>query len=311
MGKILMLGSNGQIGTVLAKALMDKYGSDNVITSDVREPKVQQQNFVHIDVLDKDRIAQVVDEYKINQIYHLAAILSASGEKKPAITWEINMQGLLNVLDIGVEKKLERIFFPSSIAIYGPSTPKQNTPQFSSFMPTTVYGISKIAGEMWCAYYHNRFGLDVRSIRYPGVIGWQSLPEGGTTDYAVEIFHEALKSGKYCCFLKENTRLPMIYMDDAIRATIELMEADGDKLSLRSGYNLVGMDFTPGEIAAEIRKSIPNFEIEYKPDFRQNIAESWAESIDDSLARKDWAWHPNYNLESMTLEMLEKLKPGV
>ena len=311
MAKILMLGSNGQIGTVLAKALMDKYGPDEIITSDVREPKEKQKNFLIIDVLDKDLISQVVDEYKISQIYHLAAILSASGEKNPALTWKINMQGLLNVLDVGVERKLERIFFPSSIAIYGPSTPKQNTPQFASFMPTTVYGISKIAGEMWCEYYFKKFGLDVRSLRYPGVIGWQSLPEGGTTDYAVEIFHKAIKHKKYSCFLKENTRLPMIYMDDAIRATIELMEADGSRLSLRSGYNLVGMDFTPGELANEITKSISDFKIEYHPDFRQGIAESWAESINDSEARVDWDWKPNYNLAAMTKEMLAKLTPIV
>jgi nucleoside-diphosphate-sugar epimerase len=217
------------------------------------------------------------------------------------------MQGLLNVLDLGVEKKIERIFFPSSIAIYGPTTPKQNTPQFSSFMPTTVYGISKITGEMWCEYYHKRYGLDVRSLRYPGVIGWQSLPEGGTTDYAVEIYHGALKNKHYSCFLKADTRLPMIYMDDVIRATIELMEADGSRLSLRSGYNLSGMSFTPAEIAGEIKKHIPDFTIEYNPDFRQQIAESWTESIDDATARSDWDWKPEFNLSAMTSDMLAKL----
>lgn len=311
MGKILMLGSNGQIGTVLAGALREKYGHDQIICSDIRQPTSLDGIFLKLDVLDKDSIAKVIDEYGVDQIYHLAAILSASGEKNPLLTWQINMQGLLNVLELGVEKKIKKIFFPSSIAIYGPSTPKVNTPQFGSFMPTTVYGISKITGEMWCEYYHKRHGLDVRSIRYPGVIGWQSLPEGGTTDYAVEIFHGALRSKSYNCFLKENTRLPMIYMDDVIRATIELMEADGSRLRLRSGYNLVGMSFTPKEIAEEITKHISDFTIEYNPDFRQNIAESWTESIDDQEARADWDWKPQYDLAAMTTEMLKMLKGKV
>jgi nucleoside-diphosphate-sugar epimerase len=302
-----MLGSNGQIGTVLAEALRTRYGSDQVITSDLRPPKKVVGKFLELDVLDKTKLSQTIDEYEISQIYHLAAILSASGEKNPELTWRVNMQGLLNVLDLGVEKKIERIFFPSSIAIYGPTTPKQNTPQFSSFMPTTVYGISKITGEMWCEYYHKRYGLDVRSLRYPGVIGWQSLPEGGTTDYAVEIYHGALKDKHYSCFLKADTRLPMIYMDDVIRATIELMEADGSRLSLRSGYNLSGMSFTPAEIASEIKKHIPEFTIEYNPDFRQQIAESWTESIDDAPARADWDWKPEFNLSAMTSDMLAKL----
>ncbi len=309
MGRILMLGSNGQIGTVLAEALRNKYGSDQVITSDLRPPKHQTGRFLELDVLDKEKLSRTIDELGVSQIYHLAAILSASGEKNPELTWKVNMQGLLNVLDLGVEKKIERIFFPSSIAIYGPTTPKQNTPQFGSFMPSTVYGISKITGEMWCEYYHKRYGLDVRSLRYPGVIGWQSLPEGGTTDYAVEIYHGALKNKHYACFLKADTRLPMIYMDDVIRATIELMEADGNRLSLRSGYNLSGMSFTPAEIAAEIKKHIPDFHIDYQPDFRQQIAESWTESIDDSAARKDWDWKPEFNLAAMTSDMLEKLGP--
>ncbi|MBK7231832.1 MAG: NAD-dependent epimerase/dehydratase family protein [Saprospiraceae bacterium] len=311
MGKILMLGSNGQIGTVLAGALRMKYGRDQIICSDIRQPISPEGIFLKLDVLDKDSIAKVIDDHGVDQIYHLAAILSASGEKNPLLTWQINMQGLLNVLELGVEKKIKKIFFPSSIAIYGPSTPKVRTPQFGSFMPTTVYGISKITGEMWCEYYHKRFGLDVRSIRYPGVIGWQSLPEGGTTDYAVEIFHGALKSKSYNCFLKENTRLPMIYMDDVIRATIELMEADGKRLRLRSGYNLVGMSFTPKEIAEEIKKHIPDFKIEYNPDFRQNIAESWTESINDQEAKDDWDWKPQYDLAAMTSDMLKMLKDKV
>ncbi|MBK9271806.1 MAG: NAD-dependent epimerase/dehydratase family protein [Saprospiraceae bacterium] len=307
MGKILMLGSNGQIGTVLADALRKRYGQDQVICSDIRTPSNPVPHFLLLDVLDKEAISRTIDEHGIVQIYHLAAILSASGEKNPLLTWQINMQGLLNVLELGVEKNIQRIFFPSSIAIYGPSTPKVNTPQFGSFMPTTVYGISKITGEMWCEYYYKRYGLDVRSIRYPGVIGWQSLPEGGTTDYAVEIFHAAIKSKYYRCFLREDTRLPMIYMDDVIRATIELMEADGKSLSLRSGYNLVGMSFTPAEIAAEIKRKVHDFKIEYEPDFRQAIAESWTESIDDSEARKDWAWKPHYDLPAMCAEMFKML----
>ncbi|HMW38932.1 MAG: NAD-dependent epimerase/dehydratase family protein [Saprospiraceae bacterium] len=306
--RILILGSNGQIGTVLAESLRTKYGRDQVICSDIREPKLQADGpFRLIDVLDSKAIEQVIQEENINQVYHLAALLSARGEQNPSLTWQINMQGLLNVLDICSRLKVSRLFFPSSIAVYGPTTPKQLTPQFTSLQPSTVYGISKLAGEMWCEYYHHRYGLDVRSLRYPGVIGWQSLPEGGTTDYAVEIFHGALKSGHYKCFLKAGTRLPMIYMDDAIRATIELMEAPSDKIRIRTGYNLVGMSFTPAEIAEEIKKLVDGFTISYEPDFRQQIAESWSESIDDSSARADWGWSPRYDLKEMCREMLEKL----
>lgn len=306
--KILILGSNGQIGTVLAESLRNRYGRDEVICSDVREPKLPTEGpFRLIDVLDSRAIERVIQEENISQVYHLAALLSARGEQNPSLTWQINMQGLLNVLEISSRLKVNRLFFPSSIAVYGPTTPKQLTPQFTSLQPSTVYGISKLAGEMWCEYYHHRYGLDVRSLRYPGVIGWQSLPEGGTTDYAVEIFHGALKSGHYQCFLKANTRLPMIYMDDAIRATIELMEAPSEKIRIRTGYNLVGMSFTPAEIAEEIKKLVSGFEISYEPDFRQQIAESWSESIDDSAARSDWGWSPRYDLKEMCREMLEKL----
>jgi nucleoside-diphosphate-sugar epimerase len=260
-----------------------------------------------LDVLDTDSIRKTIVDHKITQIYHLAALLSAKGEQNPAVTWRINMQGLLNVLEISRDEKIQKVFFPSSIAIFGPTTPKVNTEQFSSFQPTTIYGISKLTGEMWCEYYYRRYGLDVRSIRYPGVIGWQSLPEGGTTDYAVEIFHAALKGETYNCFLESETRLPMIYMDDAIRATIELMEAPSDKLRVRTSYNLVGMSFTPREIAEEIRKIIPHFTINYKPDFRQKIAESWSESIDDSYARADWGWKPNFDLPKLCKEMIDRL----
>ena len=291
--KILVLGSNGQIGTVL---------------SDIRPPKNPIGVFLHIDVLDKEAIRSAIIQHGITQIYHLAAILSASGEKNPSLTWKINMEGLINVLDLAVECKIERVFFPSSIAIYGPTTPKVNTPQFTSFIPSTVYGMSKLAGENWCEYYYTRYGLDVRSIRYPGVIGWQSLPEGGTTDYAVEIFHAALKNETYSCFLEAHTRLPMIYMDDAIRATISLMEADSNALTVRTSYNLVGMSFTPFEIYEEIKKHFPEFKIMYNPDFRQAIAASWAESIDDQTAQHDWHWKPQYDLAKMTADMFEHLR---
>lgn len=306
--KILVLGSNGQIGTVLSEALRLKYDEKNVITSDIRQPKNPIGVFLHIDVLDKEAIRSAIIQHEITQIYHLAAILSASGEKNPSLTWKINMEGLINVLDLSVEYKIERVFFPSSIAIYGPTTPKVNTPQYTSFIPSTVYGMSKLAGENWCQYYYTRYGLDVRSIRYPGVIGWQSLPEGGTTDYAVEIFHAALKNETYSCFLEANTRLPMIYMDDAIRATISLMEADSSSLTVRTSYNLVGMSFTPFEIYEEIKKHFPEFKIMYNPDFRQAIAASWAESIDDQTAQHNWHWKPHYDLAKMTADMFEHLR---
>ncbi|MEP7197735.1 MAG: NAD-dependent epimerase/dehydratase family protein [Saprospiraceae bacterium] len=306
---ILLLGSNGQIGTVLTEALKEIYGKESVFCSDVRKPKVESEGtFLILDVLDKAGIQKAIKENQITQIYHLAALLSAKGEQNPELTWKINMQGLLNVLELAVEEKINRVFYPSSIAVFGPTTPKINTSQFASFQPTTVYGISKLCGEMWCEYYNRRYGLDVRSLRYPGVIGWQSLPEGGTTDYAVEIYHAALKDKHYSCFLSANTRLPMIYMDDAIRATIELMSADSKSLSIRTSYNLVGMSFTPSEIAGVIKKYIPDFKIEYNPDFRQKIAESWSESIDDSYAQKDWNWKPRFDLENMTQDMLTKLK---
>jgi nucleoside-diphosphate-sugar epimerase len=305
--KILVLGSNGQIGTVLLAALKARYGEDQVIGSDIKQPKVQSGYYEIIDTLDKEAIIRAIDKYEITQIYLLAAILSAKGEQNPAFTWKVNHDGMLNVFNIAVDKKIEKVFFPSSIAIYGPTTPKINTPQYTSFSPSTVYGISKLTGEMWADYYFKHYGLDIRSIRYPGVIGWQSVPEGGTTDYAVEIYHAAVKGINYNCFLKENTRLPMIYMDDAIDATIALMEADASRLRVRTSYNLASMSFTPGEIYAEIKKQIPGFTIQYNPDFRQQIAESWNESIDDSYAREDWGWKPKFDLNSMTKDMLMHL----
>ncbi len=305
--KILILGANGQIGTVLAQALRTKYGHESVITSDLNTPVKSNGPHEILNVLDVQKLNDIIQQYKITQIYHLAAILSAKGEKEPMVTWKINMDGLMNVLNVCVEKKISRLFYPSTIAIYGPSTPKQMTAQEASFIPTTVYGISKLAAENWCNYYYLRYGLDVRSIRYPGVIGWQSAPGGGTTDYAVEIFHEALKNKQYTCFLESNTRLPMIYMDDCIRATLELMDAPSDQITVRTSYNLTGMSFTPAEIASEIKKHIPEFEIKYNPDFRQAIAASWTESIDDSKAREDWNWKPKFNLENMTKDMIKQL----
>ena len=305
--RILVLGANGQIGTVLCKALVKRYGKQNVILSDIREPKEQISQFEIIDVCDKAHIAKVIDQFQINTIYHLAAILSGNGEKNPALTWKINHDATVQLFDLCVEKKIQTIFYPSSIAIYGSTTPKINTPQYTSFNPSTVYGISKLTGEMWSAYYHSRYGLDVRSIRYPGVIGWQSIPEGGTTDYAVEIYHGAIKDKYYNCFLRANTRLPMIYMDDVIRATIQLMEAPSENLTIRTSYNLASMSFTPEELYESIKQFIPEFKIEYKPDFRQQIADSWNESIDDSDAQRDWGWKPEFDLQSMTADMIKHL----
>ncbi len=306
--RILILGSNGQIGTVLSKALMDKFGLDQVICSDIRVPAEKPGQFIQLDILDTEGIKSAIDQYQINTVYHLAALLSANGEKNPELTWRINMDGTLGVFQVCVEKSIQRIFFPSSIAVYGPTTPKLSTPQHTSFEPSTVYGISKVTGELWAQYYHKRYGLDVRSIRYPGVIGWQSIPEGGTTDYAVEIYHAALRDKHYNCFLKKDTMLPMIYMDDVIKATLQLMDAPSENIHIRTSYNVAGMSFTPAQIYASIQKHLPDFTINYEPDFRQQIAESWNQSIDDSSARNDWAWKPTFDLESMTVDMLSHLK---
>jgi len=257
--------------------------------------------------MNKEMLHVQVIRQGFTQIYHLAAILSATGEKNPSLAWHLNMQGLLNVLDIAREEKLHKIYWPSSIAVFGPTSPKKNCPQQTIIEPTTVYGISKYAGEFWCNYFHQRFGVDVRSLRYPGLISYKSPPGGGTTDYAIEIFYEALEEKKYECFLDENTYLPMMYMPDAIRATIELMEAPADKISIRTSYNISGMSFSPKEIGAEIKKHIPDFSISYKPDYRQAIANSWPQSIDDSVARTDWGWKEEYDLSAMTSDMLKNL----
>ena len=308
--RILVIGASGQIGVELTLALRKIYGNNNVIASDLREqnPLLEGSGpYVSLDVMNKEMLHVQVIRQNITQIYLLAAILSATGEKNPNLAWHLNMQGLLNVLDIAREENLHKVYWPSSIAVFGPTSPKVNCPQQTIIEPITVYGISKYAGEFWCNYYHQRFGVDVRSLRYPGLISYKSAPGGGTTDYAVEIFHEAIAEKKYECFLKEDTYLPMMYMPDAIKATIELMEAPSSKITTRTSYNISGMSFSPKEIAAEINKHIPEFEITYKEDYRQAIANSWPQSIDDTIARNDWGWKEEYNLSTMVKDMLENV----
>lgn len=309
--KILVIGASGQIGVELTLALRKIYGNANVVASDLREENELLKGtgpYVSLDVMNKEMLHVQVIRQNITQIYLLAAILSATGEKNPNLAWSLNMQSLLNVLDIAKEEKLTKVYWPSSIAVFGPTSPRVNCPQQTIIEPITVYGISKYAGEFWCNYYHNRYGVDVRSIRYPGLISYKSAPGGGTTDYAVEIFHEAIEEKSYECFLREDTYLPMMYMPDAIKATIDLMEAPASKISVRTSYNISGMSFSPKEIAAEIKKHIPDFSIAYKPDYRQQIADSWPQSIDDAVARNDWGWKEDYNLERMTADMLANLK---
>ena len=308
--KILVIGASGQIGVELTLALRKIYGNTNVVASDLREENDLLKGtgpYVSLDIMNKEMLHVQVIRQNITQIYLLAAILSATGEKNPNLAWNLNMQGLLNVLDIAKEEHLHKVYWPSSIAVFGPTSPKKNCPQQTIIEPTTVYGISKYAGEFWCDYYHNRYGVDIRSIRYPGLISYKSAPGGGTTDYAIEIFHEALEEKKYECFLAKDTYLPMMYMPDAIRGTIELMEAPADKITVRHSYNLSSMSFSPEQLAAEIKQFIPEFEITYKPDYRQAIANSWPQSIDDTTARTDWGWKPEYDLKKMTADMMENL----
>ena len=308
--KILVIGASGQIGVELTLALRKMYGNANVVASDLREENDLLKGtgpYVSLDVMNKEMLHVQVIRQGITQIYLLAAILSATGEKNPNLAWSLNMQSLLNVLDIAREENLHKVYWPSSIAVFGPTSPKQNCPQQTVIEPVTVYGISKFAGEFWCNYYNRRYGVDVRSLRYPGLISYKSAPGGGTTDYAIEIFHEALEEKKYECFLKEDTYLPMMYMPDAIRATIELMEAPAEKIAVRTAYNISGMSFSPKEIAAEIKKHIPEFEMSYKPDYRQTIADSWPQSIDDTVARNDWGWKEEFALERMVKDMFDNL----
>jgi nucleoside-diphosphate-sugar epimerase len=308
---ILVIGSSGQIGTELVMQLRGMYGNDNVVASDIRlssDEVIQSGPFQELDVMDVKHLHEIVRQYKITQVFLLAALLSATAEKNIELGWNLNMRSLSFVLDLAKEGIIKKIYWPSSIAVFGPTTPKINTPQFTVMEPNTVYGISKQAGERWCEYYYNKFNVDVRSLRYPGLISWKAAPGGGTTDYAVDIFHHAIKHGKYESFLSENIGLPMMYMPDAIRATIKLMETPAEKVKIRSSYNLAGISFTPKQIAAEISKHIPNFEMSYKPDFRQEIADSWPQSIDDSFAQKDWGWEAKYDLQKMTNDMMENLK---
>lgn len=308
---ILILGASGQIGNELTQKLRTVYGNINVIASDIREGNLEMMSsgpFEIIDATDKETILKVVKKYKIQQIYLLAAMLSATAEKHPEKAWNLNTKSLLTVLDLAKEKYIKQVYWPSSIAVFGPTTPKKNTPQKTIMEPSTVYGISKLAGEFWCNYYHTKYGVDVRSLRYPGIISWKTKPGGGTTDYAVDIFFNAVETGNYQCFLSKETRLPMMYMDDAVDATIQLMQAKSTDIKIRTSYNLAAIDFTPEEIASEIKKYITDFKITYKPDFRQEIADSWPSSIDDSQARKDWNWKHNYNLSKMTSYILQNLK---
>lgn len=306
--KILIIGAGGQIGIELVQELSLLYGSSNVIAADVKPIPVLEMNpFEKLDVLDKDALFNVVKKHGISHIYLLAALLSATGEQNPMFAWKLNMEGLFNVLDLAKEKHISKVYWPSSIAVFGPTTPRINTPQYTVMEPTTVYGISKQAGERWCEWYHNKFGVDVRSLRYPGLIGWKSAPGGGTTDYAVHIFHQALKTKSYECFLSENTALPMMNMEDAIRATIEIMHVPSENIKIRGSYNLAGISFTPSQIATEIKKHIPDFTISYNPDFRQAIADSWPQSINEDRAKNDWNWSAKYNLSSLVTNMLENL----
>jgi nucleoside-diphosphate-sugar epimerase len=309
--KILVIGASGQIGVELTLALRKIYGAGNVVASDLREQNELLQGtgpYVSLDVMNKEMLHVQVIRQGITQIYLLAAILSATGEKNPNLAWHLNMQGLLNVLDIAREEKLSKVYWPSSIAVFGPTSPKNDCPQRTIIEPTTVYGISKYAGEFWCNYFFNKYGVDVRSLRYPGLISYKSAPGGGTTDYAIEIFHEAIENKHYDCFLEKDTFLPMMYMPDAIRATIELMEAPSEKIQTRTSYNISAMSFSPENIAAEIKKHIPEFTINYEPDYRQTIANSWPGSIDDNVARNDWGWNPKFDLSAMTIDMLTNLK---
>lgn len=308
---ILIIGACGQIGTELTYSLREKHGSEIVVASDIREgdqPLMDSGPFELLDATDYDALEEVVAYYEIEEVYLMAAMLSATAERFPMRAWNLNMNSLFNVLNLAREKKISKIFWPSSIAVFGPNTPKDRTPQNTIMEPSTVYGISKQSGERWCEYYHKKFDVDVRSIRYPGLISWKTMPGGGTTDYAVEIYHKALEQSSYICFLKKDTNLPMMFMDDAIRATLELMESEPQHIKVRSAYNLSAMSFTPKEIAESIQKHIPDFTIDYEPDFRQSIADSWPSSIDDKKAQADWGWKADFDLEKTTIEMLTQLK---
>jgi nucleoside-diphosphate-sugar epimerase len=308
---ILIIGASGQIGTELVVTLRKIYGDANVIATDIRpmaDEELSTGPFEVLDIMDQKSLFDIVKKYKVTQVYLLAALLSATAEKNIELGWSLNMRSLSHVLDLAREKHIKKVYWPSSIAVFGPSTPSILTPQRTIMEPNTVYGISKLAGERWCEYYHEKFGVDVRSIRYPGLIGWKSATGGGTTDYAVHIFHEALKSGQYTSFLSENTTLPMMHMNDAIRATLEIMEAPAESIKIRSSYNVAGLSFSPKELASEIQKYIPDFKMSYESDYRQAIADSWPKSIDDSEAKTDWNWKSSFNLQELTSDMLTNIK---
>ena len=312
--KILIIGACGQIGTELTAKLRATYGVNNVIASDIRKLNNDVVNngiFEVVNALDYNQIEHLIEQYQITDVYLMAALLSATAEKNPAFAWDLNMNSLFHVLNLAKAGKIKKIFWPSSIAVFGPTTPRHNTPQYTIMEPSTVYGISKQTGERWCEYYHNQYGVDVRSIRYPGLISWSTEAGGGTTDYAVDIYHKAITDGKFTSFLSENTELPMMYMDDAIKATIQIMQAPVEEIKIRSSYNLAAMSFTPKQIGEEIQKQYPNFELSYKSDFRQKIADSWPASIDDTSARQDWGWKNDFNLTTMTEDMFKNLKEHI
>ena len=310
MSKILVIGSCGQIGIELVLELRKTHGNHNVIASDIKEnypQSIAEGPYIQLDIMNSNKLTSLVKENNVKEVYLLAALLSATAEKKPLFAWELNMQGLFNVLELAKDKLIEKVFWPSSIAVFGKNSPADNTPQHTIMEPSTVYGISKLAGERWCEYYFNKYNVDVRSIRYPGLISYKSAPGGGTTDYAVDIFIQALKSQSYTCYLKPDAKLPMMYMSDAIRATIEIMQAPRDNIKVRSSYNLSGISFDPEELAAEIKREIPNFSMNYAPDFRQEIAESWPNSVDDSFAKNDWNWENKIKIQGVVKKMLDGL----
>ena len=312
--KILIIGACGQIGTELTAKLRATYGVNNVIASDIRKLNNDVVNngiFEVVNALDYNQIEHLIEQYQITDVYLMAALLSATAEKNPAFAWDLNMNSLFHVLNLAKAGKIKKIFWPSSIAVFGPTTPRHNTPQYTIMEPSTVYGISKQTGERWCEYYNKQYGVDVRSIRYPGLISWSTEAGGGTTDYAVDIYHKAITDGKFTSFLSENTELPMMYMDDAIKATIGIMQAPSEKIKIRSSYNLAAMSFTPKQIGEEIQKHYTNFELSYEPDFRQKIADSWPASIDDTSAREDWGWKNDFGIENMTIDMFKNLKEHI
>ena len=308
--RILLIGAGGQLGSELAQGLWKIYGIENVIASDIKDAQgiLKEGPYETFDVMQRDKLFEILHRQQITQIYHLAALLSATGEKDPRWAWKLNMESLLFVLEAAQELKLDKVYWPSSIAAFGPETPKQDTPQQTIMDPSTVYGMTKLAGELWCSYYFRRYGVDVRSLRYPGLIGWKTPPGGGTTDYAVDIFFKAVAEKKYTCFLAPDTYLPMMYMDDAVKATIDFMEAPAEKIRVRTSYNISAMSFCPAQLASTIKNYIPEFSIQYQPDFRQSIADSWPKSIDDSAARKDWGWNHQFGLEEMAQDILKNLQ---